>query len=240
MGLFMSEFPTQGPPEVESLRRFIPEQELFPPDGPVWEWHGKDNEIWHEKIGMTSHQALLAMIDGMMGEPRSIEEFTEWGGVLQGEFLQAQIGYYRRRQLGGAMFWMLADAWPSTGFSIIDYYLRPKPAYYFVRRAFLPLSLVFGLEHDRIIAWAINNRAHPVEGEATIAFISDGKPDPHATELPVTIPANGVVQIWSSTPPADPARQWVTGTLQVRGEVAARAAYFFALFKEIRFAEAKL
>jgi len=240
MGLFMSEFPTQGPPEVESLKHFIPQKELFPTDGPVWEWHDKDNEIRHEKIGMTSHQALLVMISGMMGEPRSIEEFAEWGGVLQGEFLQAQIGHYRRRRLGGAMFWMLADAWPATGFSVIDYYLRPKPAYYYARRAFAPLSLVFSLEDGRITAWAISDRAQPVKGQVTISFITDGKPDPHTAEMPVAIPANGVVQVWSSMPPQDLARQWVTGSIEVNGEVVARASYFFTLFKYIRFPEAKL
>jgi beta-mannosidase len=52
-----------------------------------------------------------------------------------------------RRRMGecwGSLFWMYADCWPTQGWTILDWYLRRRPAWYWVRKAFAPLT-VFSL-----------------------------------------------------------------------------------------------
>lgn len=39
----------------------------------------------------------------------------------------------------GCLIWQLEDCWPVISWSLIDYGLNPKPAYYFVKRAFKPV-----------------------------------------------------------------------------------------------------
>jgi beta-mannosidase len=47
-----------------------------------------------------------------------------------------------RENCYGSLFWMYEDTWGEVGWTIVDYYLRRKMAYYFVRRAFSPLRLI--------------------------------------------------------------------------------------------------
>ncbi|KAA8575758.1 hypothetical protein EYC84_004862 [Monilinia fructicola] len=42
---------------------------------------------------------------------------------------------------GGALVWQINDCWPVTSWAIVDYYLRPKHAYYTVKREMAPISL---------------------------------------------------------------------------------------------------
>ena len=42
----------------------------------------------------------------------------------------------------GSLFWMYNDCWGEVGWTILDYYLRRKLSWYFVRRAFAPLRLI--------------------------------------------------------------------------------------------------
>jgi beta-mannosidase len=44
-----------------------------------------------------------------------------------------------RPNCGGTMVWMYNDCWPTSNWSIIDYYRDPKPSYYSAKRACEPL-----------------------------------------------------------------------------------------------------
>lgn len=46
-----------------------------------------------------------------------------------------------RRHCGGALVWQANDVWPCTSWSIVDYYLRPKAAYYAIKREMRPLHV---------------------------------------------------------------------------------------------------
>ncbi|MCS6842110.1 MAG: hypothetical protein NZ699_19660 [Roseiflexus sp.] len=66
---------------------------------------------------------------------------------MQAEALATAIRSWRRRWGGpgryataGALIWQLNDCWPAISWSLLDYYLRPKPAFYAVRRALAPIA----------------------------------------------------------------------------------------------------
>lgn len=42
---------------------------------------------------------------------------------------------------GGVIVWQLNDCWPVTSWSIVDYFLRPKPVYYTIARELRPISV---------------------------------------------------------------------------------------------------
>ena len=56
--------------------------------------------------------------------------------MMRAEFESARRD---RPNNGGTMMWMFNDCWPTSNWSIIDYYRRPKPSYYAAKRACAPL-----------------------------------------------------------------------------------------------------
>ena len=67
---------------------------------------------------------------------------------MQAECLAAAYRLWRRNWKGpgreytsGALVWQMNDCWPVTSWSIVDYFLRPKPAYFAIARELRPLTV---------------------------------------------------------------------------------------------------
>ncbi|KAF5393569.1 hypothetical protein D9757_000065 [Collybiopsis confluens] len=61
--------------------------------------------------------------------------------IMQAECLASAYRLWRRNWAGkgkehtsGALVWQLNDCWPTTSWSIVDYFLRPKPSYFTISR----------------------------------------------------------------------------------------------------------
>jgi beta-mannosidase len=66
------------------------------------------------------------------------------------------------------MIWRLNDSWPILYWSVIDYYLQPKMAYYYIRRAYNPVLVSFEQTPDRIAVWVTNDSPETVSGALTV------------------------------------------------------------------------
>jgi beta-mannosidase len=64
-----------------------------------------------------------------------------------------------RTTCSGALFWMYNDCWGEVGWTIVDYYLRRKIAYYGVRRALAPRRLILRRQDDTVRVIACNDTA---------------------------------------------------------------------------------
>jgi beta-mannosidase len=99
----------------------------------------------------------------------SLEEFTYWAGLLQGEALREYVEDFRRRMFdsGAAVFWMFNDCWPATrSWTTVDYYLRRTPAFHPVRRAMAPRHVVLAADGaDDVVVCGINDTPDEVEAE---------------------------------------------------------------------------
>ena len=60
----------------------------------------------------------------------------------------------QKRCCGGALVWQLNDCWPVISWSIVDYFLRKKPAYYAMRRALAPIAVAVKRAHHD---WSIDH-----------------------------------------------------------------------------------
>ena len=246
-GHFVSEFATQGPPEIDSLRKFIPEDSLFPPTNDIYEYHNKDNPHSGRTDGLT-HEAILAgLTSKMIGDYDTPEKFAAYGSILQGEFLKAEIEHYRREKwdISGCMFWMYNDCWPAVSWSVVDYYLRPKAAYYYAKRAYAPVILSFKQLEDRVQLYVTSDdRMHDIVGKVEVGVFSFGTCGYSVQEIPVSVRANSSAAVWESEPLdqilTDPAHQCLVAMLVDRGEVVARNVYLPCLFREMEFPLPKL
>ena len=67
---------------------------------------------------------------------------------MQAECLAAAYRVWRRNWKGpgreytsGLLVWQLNDCWPVTSWAIVDYFLRPKPAYFTIARELRPFTV---------------------------------------------------------------------------------------------------
>jgi beta-mannosidase len=74
---------------------------------------------------------------------QTFEQYIAFSGLLQGMALEYAINHWRTTwpRCGGTLIWQLNDSWPAGSWSFIDYYQRPKTAYYFVQRIYRPVTI---------------------------------------------------------------------------------------------------
>lgn len=89
------------------------------------------------------------------------------------------------RRCGGALLWQMNDCWPGISWAIVDYFQRPKPAYYAVSRVLKPLAIGVQREHhdwsvahaeppktSKYSLWMASSLQKSVTGTVEMRFIS--------------------------------------------------------------------
>lgn len=121
-----------------------------------------------------------------------LEDYVYWGGLVQGLGLAEYIKHFRRRMFktSSAIFWMYNDVWPCVrSWTIVDYYLRRTPAFWPVRRAFAPVTVVVAREDGRVRVYGINEGAS-CRGELRYGIMALAGTYPEDAVLPVELPPN--------------------------------------------------
>lgn len=179
----LGEFGLQAVPDIESLRRFLTPGHLWPPNG-EWTYHGAElNKMehylkpWFSFPGCTDN----TMFEGC--EPRSLEEFVTASQKAQAHGVQVAVEHVRRRkgETGGSLVWQLNDPWPAISWSLIDYYRRPKAAYYKLAQVYNPvlISVLYPLRRYRrgqtlhLDIWAINDLLQPIDDARLEVLLDD-------------------------------------------------------------------
>ena len=151
---------------------------------------------------------------------RAWQSFIHLTQLSQAEALMFGYRGWRRqwgqqRLCGGALVWQLNDCWPVTSWSIVDYFLRKKPAYYAMRRVLAPVAVAVKREHhdwsvvharrpksSGYEVWVASNQAAEVTGTVELRFISvaTGKEiKEKVVRTDVKVAANGTTEVLSGT-----------------------------------------
>lgn len=134
------EFAISSAPNVESIRNFIPADELWPP-GPSWGFHWADLD------------AFRALNDQVLGDEcmDSLEGFVEATQVNQGTIFQWGIEHTRRRKPKSSAISIchFITFAPDFKWGIVDYYQQPKRSFDFVKRAYQPLLVSMACDKRR-------------------------------------------------------------------------------------------
>ncbi len=129
----------------------------FSMEDPVWRYHGEKPE---------KREAICGMIRSMFRDPECLteREYLLYGGIVQGILYQELAEAMRIKEYGsGFLIWMFNDAWPETGWSVVDYYLTRKIAYYYLKRAFRPRIMILRKQDHQMLLTVINETGEPVE-----------------------------------------------------------------------------
>jgi len=142
-------------PQLDSLKKFIPENKLWP-----------INDIWDYHCGMYEFADLSRFtkaINERYGKPESIEEFDKKAQAMNYELMRPMFEAFQvnKKQSTGVVQWMLNAAWPKMYWQLYDYYLIPTAAFYAVQKACAPLQLIYNYGNHNI--YAINDYLYNVE-----------------------------------------------------------------------------
>ena len=132
--LFVSEYGYIGPPALESILTYMDGAPLDR-QSRVWQHHNNTFEQDTVEAGIRKHYADP--------ENLTLDEYLLYSGLCQGLMYSYSLDSMRYRDnCYGSLFWMYDDTWGEVGWTIVDYYLRRKLSWWFVRRAFAPLRLI--------------------------------------------------------------------------------------------------
>lgn len=160
-GRFISEFGFCAPPVIESVLQFCPPAEMAV-DSPMI--------IQHVKFGENMGNLLNYVRDELGVSGEDFEAFLDAAQMTQAVALRTAVEHWRRRKFhtAGALIWQIDDCWPVISWSLVDYYGRRKPSYYYVRRAMAPVLLSLAADEDAVQVWVVNDTLERVQAEAQV------------------------------------------------------------------------
>ncbi|KAH6608905.1 glycosyl hydrolase family 2 [Trichoderma cornu-damae] len=142
-GRFVSEFGMEAFPSVRTIDAFLPKGKDDPdrhPQSEVVDFHNK--AAGHER------RIALYLAENIPYATDPLEQYVYSTQLMQAECLSSAFRLWRREWKGpgreycsGALLWQLNDCWPVTSWAICDYHLRPKLAYYTVKRELNPITV---------------------------------------------------------------------------------------------------
>ena len=162
------------------------------------------------------------------------------------------------RQCGGALLWQINDCWPTISWAIVDYFQRPKPAYYTVKRVMQPLTVGVRREHHdwsivharpptktKYEIWVASNQRNVLHGTVELRFLSikTGQNLCPPRIFEATITPNGTTTIVSDgviDHLAQPDPHVLAVRLWVNGQVVSRDADWPQPLKYLDFADRDL
>jgi len=158
---------SMGPavPPIESLRRMIPKEHLWPIDE-YWNFHAGGNEFKDIK-------RFTNALNTRYGEAHSAEEFASKSQAMAYEGIRAMYEAYGRNkyQSTGVIQWMLNNAWPSIIWHLYDFYLRPGGGYFGAKKALEPLHAQYSYDDNSV--WLVSSQYQDAPGLKLTGTIYD-------------------------------------------------------------------
>lgn len=143
VGRFVSEFGMEAFPNIKTIDAYLPQGKDDPDRYPQ-----SSTVDFHNKADGHERRIALYLVENFRYAPDPLEQFIYCTQLMQGECIASAYRLWKRQwkgpgreYCGGTLVWQINDCWPVTSWAIVDYYLRPKHAYYTVKREMAPLSI---------------------------------------------------------------------------------------------------
>ncbi|PJF43295.1 MAG: beta-mannosidase [Candidatus Thermofonsia Clade 1 bacterium] len=235
-GRFISEFGMQALPILPTLEAFTaPEERTL--ESAALRYHNKASE---------GFMRLNHYLTRNVGLADALPEYAYLTQLVQAEAAAAAFESWRlgwrehgKRYIGGALIWQLNDCYPAISWALVDYYLRPKPAYYRVKRALAPLALILSAEGPKVTCWAVSQRLQLLEATLQLDCWSlDGELRDQIRAV-VPIGANGATLLLTHSAPSAELCVW-SARLWQGEQIVARTARFPEPLHSVDYSAARL
>jgi exo-1,4-beta-D-glucosaminidase len=184
-------------PTLESLKKFIPEDKLWPINN-TWFMHAG---AWADNCTLGNIQLALKK---RYGPSTNVEDFVRKAQLAHYENARAQFesfaacGWANHKM---TTYWMLNSHWPSFYGNLIDYYMSPGGVYFGAKKGLRPLSVVFDSyatgDHNQARIIVFNRTSGDVHGLSVRVRVYDldGKVCDDRSENGIAVPFNDAKQV---------------------------------------------
>jgi len=175
-------------PTLESLKRFIPADHLWPID-----------EYWNYHAGRERFSDINKFINGLeqrYGKAANLQDFLRKSQAMNYEAERAMFEAHGRNKYvsTGVIQWMLNNAWPSLIWHLYDYYLVPSGAYFGTKKACEPLHVQYSYDDNSVVI--VNGDAHSHADLKVKAAIYDIEAKERASQdLTLDVPPDSSVRV---------------------------------------------
>jgi exo-1,4-beta-D-glucosaminidase len=137
--------PGPAPPPVESLRRMLPEDHLWPIDS-WWNYHAGGGAFQDIHV-------FTEALNARYGAASSLEDYARKAQVMAYEGHRAMFEAFGRNKYTstGVIQWMLNNAWPGLIWHLYDWYLRPGGSYFGAKKACEPLHVQYSYDDRSVV-----------------------------------------------------------------------------------------
>ena len=137
--------PGPAPPPLESLKRFIPEDQLWP-IGEAWNYHCGGGPF-------KTMDVFNAAMDARYGPSSGVAEYARKAQATAYESHRAMLESFGERKYTatGVIQWMQNNAWPGMIWHLYDFYLRPGGSYFGAKKAGEPLHVQYAYDDRSVV-----------------------------------------------------------------------------------------
>ncbi|KAL9608551.1 MAG: hypothetical protein Q9167_006627 [Letrouitia subvulpina] len=142
-GRFVSEFGMEAFPHIKTVDSYLEhgnhDLDRYPQSSTV---------DFHNKASFHERKLAIYLTENIQYKFHPLEYYIYCTQLMQAECLATAYRSWKhlwqgpgREYCAGALVWQLNDCWPGQSWSIIDYYLRPKLAYFVVKRELADITI---------------------------------------------------------------------------------------------------
>ena len=172
---FVSETGYHGCPSMESIKKFITPEHL-------WPYHNNSEWILHSTDQKGSDHRVMLMenqVRQLFGDvPTDPDNYILASQISQAEAKKYFIERMRvaRPDKTGIIWWNLLDGWPQMSDAVVDYYFEKKLAYSYIKRSQAPFVIAAGeLSNWHLPIYACNDTLKAREGHLTVKNAHTGE-----------------------------------------------------------------
>lgn len=213
---FVSEYGVIGYCHLESVREYLKPGEIDV-ESRAWKEHTNAFENKTIPAAIERHYASLPGL--------SLQKRILYGQMFQAVMYGRSIEALRfrkhapRNDCQGALIWMYNDCWGETGWTPIDYYLRRKPSYYWIRNACAPIKAIVRRRGRNLVTRVVNDTLAAASIEVHFGWFRTDGTDALMSSKTLSCSPNSVLEV--AREPISPGSQrdphawvyaaWLTG-----------------------------
>jgi len=148
-------------PPLESLKKFIPADQLWPIND-TWYFHSGANE------GNSTLENVKRVLEKRYGASSNVEDFSRKAQLAAYEDSRAKYESYATHWSNRKMTinWMLNNHWPSFFGHLFDYYFKQGGGYFGAKKGLQPVSVVWDYyatgDRSKAHIYAVNQQTEPL------------------------------------------------------------------------------
>ena len=222
---FMSEYGFQGMPNIETLKKVVPETDL----------NFNSEALKNHQKHPIGYETIREYMDRDFQIPDKFEDYIYASQLLQADGMKTAMEAHRRAKPYnmGTLYWQFNDCWPVTSWSSLDYYGNWKAFHYQAKRSFENLLISVNEENGNYKVYVVNDNLENYSDKLTLELVSfDGK-SLWKSSKEVTVDENSSTVVFE-IPTSDFSKYGLNqAVLKVRFKNES-ANYFFAKAKDLK------